>query len=290
MRVEYFLVLIKLVVATLGMDQHLIAIKFGSMPGQCNLPSGCEARFMPIETNPVAGPIIRAVHPWVPGNAQRRIRHQLLSDDERAQLAKIAETVHFNKGQQIYEQGDVSKAAFNIISGVVIAYRPLGKGAHVTAFLYPGDLFGLSEEGRYTNATRAATPVVAYKMPMPAVRRILDNHADLDVDVIIKLCEELRDAQCHAFLLAHKRATTRLAMFLDQQEQLQRLSDQTASEIYIPMDRSSIAAYLGLTLAAVGRAFRSLISKKIISSRDRHHVKIVERDAFNRIVDAASGL
>ena len=126
-------------------------------------------------------------------------------------------------------------------------------------------------------------------MPLPAVRRILDNRADFDVNVIIKLCEELRAAQRHAFVLAHRRATTRLAMFLDLQEHLQTLNDETASEIYIPMDRSSIAAYLGLTLAAVSRAFRSLISKKIISSRDRHHVKIVDRDAFNRIADADSG-
>jgi CRP-like cAMP-binding protein len=240
---------------------------------------------MPTDTTPMAGPIIRAVHPWTPGNAERHTRHQLLSDDERARLAKVAQIVRFKKGEQIYEEGDVSNAAFNIMSGVVVAYRALGKGEHVTAFLYPGDLFGLSEEGQYINATRAATPVVAYRIPLPAVRRILDNHADLDVNVIIKLCEETREAQRHAFLLAHKRATTRLAMFLDLQEHLQSLSHETASEIFLPMARSSIAAYLGLTLAAVSRAFRSLISKNIISFRDRHHVIITDRDAFSRIAD-----
>jgi CRP/FNR family transcriptional regulator len=243
---------------------------------------------MPTDTKPMAGPIIRAVHPWAPGNAERRIRHQLLSDDERARLAEIAQIVRFKKGEHIYEQGDVSNAAFNIMSGVVIAYRALGMGEHVSAFLYPGDLFGLSEEKRYINATRAATPVVAYRMPLPAVRRILDNHAHLDVAVIIKLCEEMGEAQRHAFLLAHKRATTRLAMFLDLQEHLQSLSDETASEIFLPMSRSSIAAYLGLTLAAVSRAFRSLISKKIISFRDRHHVTIADRDAFNSLANTYS--
>ena len=74
-------------------------------------------------------------------------------------------------------------------------------------------------------------------------------------------------------------------MFLDLQEHLQIVNDEPATEIYLPMDRSSIAAYLGLTLAAVSRAFRTLTSKTIISSRDRHHVTILDRDAFNRIVD-----
>ena len=244
---------------------------------------------MPTDTKRMVGPTIYAVDPWVPGNDPQRARHQLLSDDERAQLAKIASIVRFKKSEQICNEGDITDAVFNIISGVVTAYRTLANKEHVTSFLYPGDLFGLSEEGRYTNATRAATPVIAYKMPLPAVRRILDRNADLDVDVIIKLCEELREAQRHAFLLAQKRAATRLAMFLDLQEHLQIIRGESVSEIYLPMDRSSIAAYLGLTLAAVGRAFRTLVSKKIISTRDRHHVKILDRDVFNGVADTRFG-
>jgi CRP/FNR family transcriptional regulator len=125
-------------------------------------------------------------------------------------------------------------------------------------------------------------------MPLPAVRHILDGNANLDVDVIIKLCEDLREAQRHALLLAQKRAATRLAMFLDLQEHLQIIRGQSASEIYLPMDRSSIAAYLGLTLAALSRAFRTLATKKIMSSRSRHHVKILNREAFNTLADAGS--
>ena len=240
---------------------------------------------MPTETKRMSGPTIYAVDPWVPGNNPQRAQHQLLSDDERAQLARIASIVRFKKGEQICNEGDTTDAVFNIISGVVTAYRTLANTEHVTSFLYPGDLFGLSEEGRYTNGTRAATPVIAYKMPLPAVRRILDRNADLDVDVIVKLCEELREAQRHALVLAQKRAATRLAMFLDLQEHVQVVRGESASEIYLPMDRSSIAAYLGLTLAAVGRAFRTLVSKKIISTRDRHHVRILDRDVFSGLAD-----
>jgi len=240
---------------------------------------------MPTETKRVAGPTIRAVHPWVP---EKGHRHQLLSDNEQAVLARIASIVRFKKGEQIYDEGGDAEAVFTIISGVATAYRSLAGGEHVIAFLHAGDLFGLSEAGRYTNATRAATPVVAYKMPLPALRRILDSNPDLDVDIIIKLCEGLRGAQRHAIVLSQKRAATRLAMFLDLQEHLQITRGEAASEIYLPMDRSSIAAYLGVTLAAVSRAFRTLVSRKIISLRDRSHVKILDRDAFHGIIEAGS--
>ena len=240
---------------------------------------------MATETKHTAGPAIQAVHPWVPGSPKRRARHQLLSDVERAQLAKIATIVRFKKGEQIYGEGDKADAVFNIASGVVTAYRTLKQGKHVASFLHPGDLFGLSEEGHYSSTTKAATSVVAHKIPLTAFRRILDTNAELDVDVIVKLCEDLREAQRHALVLAQRRATTRLAMFLELQEHLQSASGKAVSEIDLPMDRSSIAAYLGLTLAALGRAFRTLILKQIISCRDRHHVRIVDRGALNRLAD-----
>jgi CRP-like cAMP-binding protein len=238
---------------------------------------------MQIGPKRIAGPAIFAIHPWIPGG-----RHQLLAENERAQLAKIATIVRFGKGDQIYREGDVADTLFNIISGVVTAYRALANSEHVSSFLHVGDLFGLSEEGRYTNGTRAATPVVAYKMPLQTVRRILATNADLDVAVIVKLCEDLRETQRHALFLVQKRAATRLAMFLDLQEHLQIARGEPASAIHLRMDRSSIATYLGMTLAALGRAFRTLIAQRVISMRNRQNVKILDRDAFNRLANMSS--
>ena len=177
---------------------------------------------------------------------------------------------------------------FNIVSGVVAAYRALADGDHIASFIHPGDLFGLSEEGQYTNSARATTAVVAYKMPLPAVRRMMASDAALDVDVIVKLCENLRETQRHALLLTQKRAETRLAMFLDLQEHLQLSRGEPASEIHLQMDRSSIAAYLGITVEALSRAFRALSSKKILSLRDRQHISVLNREEFNKLADVTS--
>jgi hypothetical protein len=65
---------------------------------------------MPDETKRAAGPAIYAVDPWVPGKP--RVRHQLLSDDERALLARIASIVRFNKEEHIYHDGDAADALF----------------------------------------------------------------------------------------------------------------------------------------------------------------------------------
>jgi CRP-like cAMP-binding protein len=240
-----------------------------------------------MSARPAAGPAIYAVDPWERGGPHPR--HQLLNDDERALLAKVSSIVRFRKGETIYDEQDAADAAFNVISGVVMTYRALAEGEHVTSFLYQGDLFGLSEEGSYSNSARAATAVVAYKIPLSALRRILDQHADLDVDLIIKLCEGLREAQRHALLLARKRAATRLAMFLELLERLQITRGEPASEIHLPMGRSSIAAYLGLTPAALSRALHTLTASKIISARDRRHIRILDREAFQKLADTRNG-
>src|SRR5450432_4887179 len=58
---------------------------------------------------------------------------------------------------------------------------------------------------------------------------------------------------------------------------------ERTTEIYLPMKRSDIAEYLGMSLEAVSRAFRGLTTRGIIKSRDRQHLKIMDRSTFDKI-------
>ena len=228
------------------------------------------------------GPAIRALDPWVPSAGRM---HQLLTDEERASLAVIASIVRFKKGETIYWEGDPAKWVFNIITGVVTSYRKAPDGnEHIVSFLLQDDLFGLSTEGRYLNSTRAITAVSAYRIPVTALRSRLSKDAMLEFHVICNLCQELRQAQRHAFLLSQRRAITKLAMFLQLIEQLQIARGEATLEIHLRMDRSDIGEYIGITLPAVSRAFRSLAEQGIIKLRNRGHVRIVDRRAFEEIV------
>jgi len=227
------------------------------------------------------GPAVRGVDPW--GISTGRMK-QLLSDEERARLAAIASIVRFKKGAEIYHEGDRANAVFNIISGVAKACKASpDNGEHIMAFLFPEDLFGLSEEGKYVNSVKVVTPVTAYQIPVSALRSQLSMDAGLEFGVICKLSHELRQAQRHAFLLARRQALAKLAMFFEMLEQLQVARGEGAAEIYMPMNRSDISEYVGMSLEAVSRAFRSLIKRRIIETRNRWHVKIIDRDTFAKL-------
>lgn len=92
---------------------------------------------------------------------------------------------------------------------------------YVAAFLYPEDLFELSEEGLYVSSARATTLVTAYLLPLDALHGHLSKDADLEFHIVTKLCHEFRQAQCHAMLLIQKHALSKLAMFRQLQEHVQ---------------------------------------------------------------------
>jgi CRP/FNR family transcriptional regulator len=213
---------------------------------------------------------------------------QLFNDEERTRLAAIASIARFKKGAEIYHEGDPANAVFNIISGVGKACKASpDRGEHIVAFLFQEDLFGLSEEGKYVNSVKAITPVTAYQFPVSALRSRLAKDAGLEFGVICKLSHELRQAQRHAFLLARRQALSKVAMFLEMLEQLQ-VSGGEGAEIYMPMNRSDISGYVGMSLEAVSRAFRRLIKHRIIETRNRWHVKVVDRSAFEKLAAGIS--
>jgi CRP-like cAMP-binding protein len=228
------------------------------------------------------GPAIWAIDPWNPAAGGIR---QMLTANERSSLAAIASIVQFRKGEIIYREGDHADAIFNIIRGAVTTYKKAPNGSeHIAAFLLSDDLFGLSEAGRYTNSAKAITHVDAYRLPVTALRSCLYKNAELEFHVICKLCQEVRQTQCHAFLLSQRRAVSRLVMFLQLIEQLQIWRGEQADEIHLPMDRSDIGEYIGTTLPAVSRAFRSLTARGIIKVRNGRHVRITDRNGFENLI------
>lgn len=240
----------------------------------------------PNRANGRRGPAIRAVHPWRGRAEPRRGSHHLLSDDERARLAVIACVVRLRKGERIYRAGAPADAIYNVMSGVVKAFSTEADGTeHIHAFLFADDLLGLSDEGRYVNSAEAVTPLTAYRLPTAKLQSHLRKDAGLEFHVICKLCQELRQAQRHAFLLSQRSALPKLAMFLQLLEDLQASRDEPVNEIHLPMDRTEIGEFVGMSLAAVSRGFKELAAKGIIELRNRRHVKVRDRAAFDDLAD-----
>jgi CRP/FNR family transcriptional regulator len=230
---------------------------------------------------PGGGPSFMASGLWTPEASPGR---PLIAED-RAMLATIATIVRFKKGETIYQDGENAAALFNMITGFVTCHRLLpGRKRHIVGFAVANDLIGLPQNGIYVNTAEAATAVTLYKISASAFEARLRQHADLEFQVIGKLCQVLRDAQDHALLLSKRRAAARLGMFLLMLEARQACQGTPDGEVFLPMRRSDIGSYVGISAEAVTRTLRDLSQHGVIAFHGRRHVRIVARASLEMIV------
>ena len=92
---------------------------------------------------------------------------------------------------------------YNIVVGVVETYNVLSTGGRrITAFFFPSDLLGLSENGGLVGTAQSVTAVTAYQIPLDGLTSLLRRDPELDFHFLCKLCHALREAQRHAIALA----------------------------------------------------------------------------------------
>jgi len=209
---------------------------------------------------------------------------QLLSAGEIGRLAQIAAIVRFPKGARLYEEGEKADCVYNVIEGEVKMFSALPSGQYrIVAFLSAGDLLGLSENGRYVSSAQAITRVRAYRLPLTDLKKLLRSDPELEYSFLCKLCHELRVARFHTITLCRHDADGKLAMFLTELDSDHSVSKKSSAPIFLPMTRSDVAAYLGLSLEAVSRSFRKLQRDGVIRLNDRHNVEITDRARFDHI-------
>jgi CRP-like cAMP-binding protein len=209
----------------------------------------------------------------------------LLTAAQRRRLMALATTVRLGPGTKVFREGDPLSDIFVVGEGLVKAFREFGSGRRrIVAFLFPRDVFGLAEHGRYVNTTHTVTQSLIYRIPHESLAAALQRDADLQFRFLCKVTEKLREAQRQAVLLGRPDAIGRVAMFLKMLEPDSATRDPL---IALPMSRTDIAEYLGLSLEAVSRATRTLALRKIVAFVGRHSARVRDRAGFESIVAAA---
>jgi len=206
---------------------------------------------------------------------------ELLSSAQRREILRRAHQRDFPARAIVYSAGDPGDGVFIIASGVVKSYRDLPSGRRrIAAFMFARDLFGLAVNGRYVNTVQAITPVSLYQIGLIALTDLFQADADLELPFLCKAVHVLREAQHHNIIIGRHDAVGKLAMVL---RLLEKENGRPSDEVSIPMTRSDLADYLGLSLEAVVRASRRLERQGIVQF-GRHQARILDRRQFDALV------
>lgn len=104
------------------------------------------------------------------------------------------------------------------------------------------------------------------------------------ISLLLKFTHELREGERHGMMLARHDALGGIVLFIGMLERLENQRGRNTKVIYLPMLRSDIADYVGLSLPAVSRAFHMLASRNIIQLSDRRHLQIIDRTRFEELI------
>ena len=188
-------------------------------------------------------------------------------------------------GATIFSEGDAADSVFEVVSGTLRLHKLLPDGRRqVTGFLCAGHLIGLAPEGTWVYTAEAITDVTLCRYRRPAFERLIDTVPGFARRVLMATSHELRVAQDQMLLLGRKTAAERVASFL-----LLMAEQQGSDEISVPMSRTDIADYLGLTIETVCRSLGQLKRSELIELLTPTHGHIVIRDRDELEALAAGG-
>ena len=190
-------------------------------------------------------------------------------------LPQISET-RLKSGAYLYYEGDNAERVYQVISGVLRLTRLLADGRRqVIAFGYPGDIVGFSPSDIHLTDCEALNEVRL----QPYRRSALEN-GDSDPKLHHALLQaalrEISGMQDHFMMLGRKSASEKLASFLCVLAERVGTDLGAYRSVTLPMSRSEIADFLGLTTETVSRTFTQLRKSKIIAI-DNIHTIIIER-------------
>jgi CRP/FNR family transcriptional regulator len=203
-----------------------------------------------------------------------------LSDTELPDLAAMASTKRLEPGQTLFHEGDTAQDVYTLTHGILKLYKLMGDGRRqITGFLLPGDFLGLAYSQVYVYSAEAVAQTTVCRFPRRQFMRLLDRYPALEKDLLGRASSELAAAQDQMLLLGRKTARERLATFLE--KVAMRHDARPGQAVPLPMSRTDIADYLGLTIETVSRTFSALKAERLIALPDKSHFVIVASDGLN---------
>ena len=214
----------------------------------------------------------------------------VLDGDHLARLRSLGWTLKLAPGQTLFHEGDPATRVFTLTQGSLKLYKLLADGRRqVTGFLHPGDFLGISVDDEHAFSAEALEDSILCWFPRSRFDDFVDEHSAMERELYRMAAHELAAAQQQFVLLGRKTATERLASFLLLlSERAGRSGAQCCETIRLPMSRSDIADYLGLTKETVSRVISALKRDRIVRLDSLDVVEILDRGRLELVSEAGA--
>ena len=193
----------------------------------------------------------------------------------------------FAAQQVIFREGDASDTCYVVRHGHARAVREHPDGRTITlAHFGPGDIFG--ELAMFDDERRSATVETLDRLESLAVagsdmRRLLREHPDIAVKLVIALGRRLREANERLARQSFQTVQSRVAVVLRQLVDQARSEGAGSGDVLVRTTQADIAQLAGSSRESASR-FLAVLERAGIITQGRGRITVHDPDALSRYV------
>jgi len=194
-------------------------------------------------------------------------------------------------GQMLFSECDDASYLYTVVEGEVRLSRMLDDGRRqITGFKSEGDFVGLSADGKYAADAEAINDVTVCQFSVSGLNHSLEEYTAVQSRLMEMMQEEVVNLQNQMLLLGRKTPIEKMANFIAERvkrnvEHGRIASDANTVEISLPMSRTDIADFLGLTIETVSRTFTKLRKLGVIELKTSQNIIVSDLSELQFLAD-----
>src|SRR5262245_4799048 len=186
----------------------------------------------------------------------------------------------------LFAEGDAATHVYRIETGAIALNKVLADGRRqVIGFAYPGDLIGLGVEGAHVINAQAVKPTRVRCLSLATLRQSIAEDPTLAIKLYEAVARELAAARDLMLTTGQRSAVERVASFLVALSRRNQRHGQDPTRFELPMTRTDIGDFLGLTIETVSRTFSKLKQLGLIELPLSHQVRVRDLQELKRRAD-----
>lgn len=209
-----------------------------------------------------------------------------LTPDQLVALAKHTTQRVLPAGSVLIREAAPVDSHANIMKGVVKLSKVLADGRQqIVGLQFAPDFLGRPLTAENAMTVEAASDVQICGFPKSTLDRLMVENPDLEHRLLKQALKELDEAREWMVTLGRKTAVEKVASFLLLiASHIDPGAEGGASTFNLPLSRSDIADFLGLTTETVSRQMTLLRQRGVIEIENRRRISIPDRE---RLFEAA---
>ncbi|TLU66336.1 fumarate/nitrate reduction transcriptional regulator Fnr [Thalassotalea litorea] len=191
------------------------------------------------------------------------------------------------KNQTLFKIGDTLSGLYAIRSGTFKSYIENAQGEHqVTGFHLPGDVIGFDAlaDKTHPGTTQALETAMVCEIPYDVLDQLSNQIPRLKMQIMSLMSAELNYNQRHLLSINQESAAQKLARFLVKFGDRLAERQLSSKEFQLPMTRTDLGNYLGLTVETVSRLLSRFQQNQWITL-DKKFVTIIDHSALLQLTD-----